>query len=68
MAVFSAPPGNISWIVDSLKNALASVNTARPVLVLQGPEHEYNHIETPLPEGAHAVQVDICPVNDISAS
>lgn len=56
------------WTVDSSTNATATVEPTRKVLVFNGPEHEYNHIETPLPKGAQYVQTDVCLVNDTSAS
>lgn len=56
------------WAVDSSKRATVSIEPDRHVLVLRGPEHDYNHIEMPLPEGADCVQTDVCSVNDTSAS
>jgi len=56
------------WTVDSSREAMVGVDAERRVLALQTLDNRYNHIETPLPEGADRVQVDVNNVNDTSAS
>ena len=56
------------WTVDSSAEASVRVDTERQVLVLEGLDNRFNHVETPLPEGAARVQVDLHNANDTSAS
>ncbi len=65
---FDGPGIDARWTVDSGRDASATIEPTRGVLILQGPENRFNHIEAPLPEGADYVQVDVCSVNDVSAS
>jgi len=57
------------WTVDSARGATVAVEPDREVLLLTGPEHYFNHVETPLPARVpHRVQIDVCSVNDVAAS
>ncbi len=56
------------WTVDTSREAEAAIDAERQVLVLTGPDNAYCHIETQLPAEVEYLQVDLCNVNDISAS
>ncbi|MCD6360847.1 MAG: hypothetical protein J7M38_08265 [Armatimonadetes bacterium] len=56
------------WHVDSSAGNTAAIDPQRRVLVFEGMENQFNHVETPLPTGADYVQVDICNISDVSAS
>ena len=56
------------WTVDSSRGAKVSVDGDRQVLVLEGLDNRYNHIETQLPAGTRYVQADVNNVNDTAAS
>lgn len=56
------------WTVDSSRGAKVSVDGDRQVLVLEGLDNRYNHIEMQMPAGARYVQADVNNVNDTAAS
>lgn len=56
------------WAVDSAGDNTATVDPQRQVLMLKGLDNQFNHVETPLPESADRVQVDICNISDVTAS
>lgn len=65
---FDADALHERWTVDSSREATVRIDAERQVLVLEGLDNRYNHIETALPEGAERVQVDLRNVNDTAAS
>jgi len=65
---FDGPVLHERWTVDSARDCGIAVDAERQVLMLEGMDNRYNHVETPMPEGADYVQVDICNISDVSAS
>ncbi|HUS80402.1 MAG TPA: hypothetical protein VM283_03980, partial [Armatimonadota bacterium] len=65
---FEAPALDGRWTVDSSRDCALRLDPQRQVLMLEGMEHRYNHIETPWPEGARRLQVDVCNISDTAAS
>jgi len=65
---FDAPELDQRWTVDSSPEASARVDAQRRVLVLEGLDNRFNHVETPLPQDVTRVQVDVSNATDTSAS
>ncbi len=65
---FDTEPLHERWTVDSAGDNTASVDLKRQALMLAGLDNQFNHVETPMPDGADRVQVDICNISDITAS